>query len=91
MLPAEIKHGRVSMLAVAGYLGSRAGTASGNIGLPGIFCIHPLNGFTLPHLPPTGTCIVAFIGFLELAVSYTSPRSSPLHLQRRYRLCWDTF
>ena len=67
----ELKHGRISMLAVAGYLTQEAG-----IRLPGDIDYHGTsfesipNGFAaLSAIPAAGLAqIVLFIGFLELGV-----------------------
>ena len=67
----ELKHGRICMLAMAGYL-----TAESGIRLPGLisydgttFADIP-NGFAaLGAIPSAGLAqIIAFIGFLEIAV-----------------------
>ncbi|GAX21258.1 hypothetical protein FisN_1Lh087 [Fistulifera solaris] len=67
----EIKHGRICMLAVAGYLTTEAG-----IRLPGLisydgtsFADIPSGFDALSAVPAAGiTQILAFIGFLEIAV-----------------------
>lgn len=67
----EIKHGRICMLAVAGYLTTEAG-----IRLPGLisydgtsFADIPSGFDALSAVPAAGiTQILAFVGFLEIAV-----------------------
>jgi Chlorophyll A-B binding protein len=67
----EIKHGRICMLAVAGYLTQEAGVRlPGDIDYSGLAFADVPNGFkALTTIQPAGIGqIVAFIGFLELAV-----------------------
>jgi hypothetical protein len=67
----EIKHGRVSMLAVAGYLVQEAGIRlPGDIDYSGLAFSDVPNGFpALTTISKAGLLqIVAFVGFLELAV-----------------------
>jgi hypothetical protein len=67
----EIKHGRISMLAVAGYLIQEAGIRlPGNIDNSGLAFADVPNGFgALTTISGVGVAqIIAFIGFLELAV-----------------------
>lgn len=67
----ELKHGRISMLAVVGYLVVESGTRlPGNIDLAGTSFESIPNGFAaLAAIPQSGLAqIVAFIGLLELAV-----------------------
>ena len=67
----ELKHGRISMLAVAGYLVQEAGIRlPGDIDLSGKAFADVPNGFAaLSTISAVGIAqIVAFIGFLELAV-----------------------
>jgi hypothetical protein len=67
----EIKHGRISMLAVAGYLVQEAGIRlPGDIDYSGTSFASIPNGFgALDAISGAGIAqIVAFIGFLELAV-----------------------
>jgi hypothetical protein len=67
----EIKHGRISMLAVAGYLVQEAGIRlPGDIDYSGTSFESIPNGFAaLSAIPSAGLAqIVLFIGFLELAV-----------------------
>ena len=67
----EIKHGRISMLAVVGYLTTEAGNRlSGDIDFSGTSFESIPSGFAaLTAIPPEGLAqIVAFIGFLELFV-----------------------
>mmetsp|Transcript_37490 Transcript_37490/g.43641 ORF Transcript_37490/g.43641 Transcript_37490/m.43641 type:complete len:197 (-) Transcript_37490:60-650(-) len=67
----ELKHGRVSMLAVVGYLVQEAGIRlPGNIDLSGTSFADIPNGFAaLSKIPGPGTIqLVALIGLLELGV-----------------------
>jgi hypothetical protein len=67
----EIKHGRISMLAVVGYLISAAGIRlPGDIDFSGTsFASIPAGFPALTAIPKAGLLqIVAFVGFLELAV-----------------------
>ena len=67
----EIKHGRISMLAIAGYLGVEAGwRLPGDISFDGPAFADIPNGFAaLSAIPGAGLAqIIAFIGFLEVAV-----------------------
>ncbi|EEC50684.1 protein fucoxanthin chlorophyll a/c protein [Phaeodactylum tricornutum CCAP 1055/1] len=67
----EIKHGRISMLAVAGYLAQEAGwRLGGDIALDGTKFADIPNGFAaLSAIPQAGLIqIIAFIGFLETSV-----------------------
>lgn len=67
----ELKHGRISMLAVAGYLAQEAGwRLPGNIDYSGLKFADVPNGFAaLTTISGAGIAqIVAFIGFLEVAV-----------------------
>ena len=67
----EIKHGRISMLAVAGYLVQEAGVRlPGNIDFAGTSFASIPNGFgALEVIPGAGLAqLFAFVGFLELAV-----------------------
>ena len=67
----EIKHGRISMLAVVGYLVAENGIRlPGNIDYSGTTFASIPNGFgALDAISGAGIAqIVAFIGFLELAV-----------------------
>ena len=67
----EIKHGRISMLAVVGYLVAESGTRlPGDIDFSGTSFESIPNGFgALNAIPAAGLAqIIAFIGFLELAV-----------------------
>jgi hypothetical protein len=67
----ELKHGRISMLAIVGHL-----VTTGNVRLPGDIDFHgtsfadiPSGLAALEKIPPAGIAqIVAFIGFLELFV-----------------------
>jgi Chlorophyll A-B binding protein len=67
----EIKHGRISMLAVVGYLVAEAGIRlPGDIDYSGTSFASIPNGFAaLTTISGAGIAqIIAFIGFLELAV-----------------------
>jgi hypothetical protein len=67
----EIKHGRISMLAVAGYLITAAGVRlPGDIDFAGDkFADIPAGFPALSAMPAAGLAqIIAFIGFLELAI-----------------------
>ena len=67
----EVKHGRIAMLAVAGYLSCEAGWRwGGDIDLAGTPFTDIPNGFAaLSAIPSAGLAqIIAFIGFLEIAV-----------------------
>jgi hypothetical protein len=67
----EIKHGRISMLAVVGYLVAEAGVRlPGNIDYAGTTFASIPNGFgALDAISGAGLAqIFAFVGFLELAV-----------------------
>ena len=67
----EIKHGRISMLAVVGYLVQEAGIRlPGNVDYSGLKFADVPNGFSaLTTISGAGIAqIVAFIGFLELGV-----------------------
>ena len=67
----EIKHGRIAMLATAGYLTCEAGyRLGGTIDIAGTPFTDIPNGFAaLSAIPSAGLAqIVAFIGFLEIAV-----------------------
>jgi hypothetical protein len=67
----EIKHGRISMLAVVGYLVAEAGVRlPGDIDFSGTTFASIPNGFAAFNaIPGAGIAqLVAFIGFLELAV-----------------------
>jgi hypothetical protein len=67
----EIKHGRICMLAVAGYLVQEAGVRlPGDINFSGLAFADVPNGFkAITTIGGPGIAqIIAFIGFLELAV-----------------------
>ena len=67
----EIKHGRICMLAVAGYLVQEAGIRlPGNIDYAGTSFESIPNGFAaLSAIPQAGLLqLIGFVGFLELAV-----------------------
>ncbi|KAL7580820.1 hypothetical protein ACA910_001097 [Epithemia clementina (nom. ined.)] len=67
----ELKHGRISMLAIAGYLTAEAGIRlPGTIDYAGTTFESIPNGFAaLKAVPAAGIAqIVAFVGFLEISV-----------------------
>ena len=67
----EIKHGRISMLAVVGYLVAESGIRlPGDIEFSGTSFESIPNGFAaINAIPAAGLAqIIAFVGFLELAV-----------------------
>lgn len=67
----ELKHGRISMLAIVGHMVTAAGVRiPGDIDLQGTsFSSIPAGIGALSKIPPTGIAqIVTFIGFLELFV-----------------------
>mmetsp|Transcript_33195 Transcript_33195/g.37744 ORF Transcript_33195/g.37744 Transcript_33195/m.37744 type:complete len:230 (+) Transcript_33195:203-892(+) len=67
----ELKHGRISMLAVVGYLIQEAGVRlPGNIDYSGTSFSDIRNGFAaFQDIPSGGVAqLVLFVGFLELAV-----------------------
>ena len=67
----ELKHGRISMLAVVGYLVAEAGVRlPGDIDYHGTSFASIPNGFAaIQAIPSAGIAqLVAFIGFLELGV-----------------------
>merc|ERR1711957_1070050 len=67
----EIKHGRISMLAVVGYLVTEAGVRlPGSIDTAGTKFADIPSGFdAISAIPSAGLAqLVAFVGFLELAV-----------------------
>jgi hypothetical protein len=72
----EIKHGRISMLAVAGYLTAEAGfRLPGDIDFSGLAFTSVPNGFgALDAIPTAGLIqLFAFISFLETAVMKDIP------------------
>jgi hypothetical protein len=72
----EIKHGRISMLAVAGYLTAEAGfRLPGDIDYSGLSFADVPNGFgALSTISSAGLLqLFAFIGFLEIAVMKDLP------------------
>lgn len=76
----ELKHGRICMLAVLGYLVQEAGwRLPGNIDQSGLKFADVPNGFAaLTTIQPAGIAqIVAFIGALELAGWKQAPGSFP--------------
>ncbi|CAM9633474.1 unnamed protein product [Discosporangium mesarthrocarpum] len=93
----EIKHGRISMLAVAGHLVAQ------NYRLPGMlsnsenlsFADMPNGVAAIFKLPPFGLLqIVAFIGFLELAVMKNVEGSFPGDMTlggNPFQKQWDRF
>jgi hypothetical protein len=76
----ELKHGRICMLAVLGYLVQEAGwRLPGNIDYSGLKFSDVPNGFAaLTTIQPAGIAqIVGFIGLLELAGWKQAPGSFP--------------
>ena len=79
----EIKHGRISMLAVVGYLVTEAGIRlPGDIDYSGTSFASIPGGFdALSAVPDNGlNQIVAFIGFLELFVMKDIPGTGNEHI-----------
>ena len=92
----EIKHGRISMLAVLGHI-----VTTGGVRLPGDIDFHGTSFDSIPSglaalsvVPQAGLLqIVAFIGFLELAVMKDLVGSDLVGDFRNdaFDLGWDTF
>lgn len=92
----ELKHGRVSMLAVLGHI-----VTSSNVRLPGDIDYHgtafdsiPTGLAALSAVPPSGLLqIFAFIGFLELVVmkDITGGEFVGDFRNNAFDLGWDTF
>lgn len=92
----ELKHGRVSMLAVLGHI-----VTSSNVRLPGDIDFHgtafdsiPTGLAALSAVPPSGLLqIFAFIGFLELVVmkDITGGEFVGDFRNNAFDLGWDTF
>jgi hypothetical protein len=92
----EIKHGRVAMIAVAGYLTAEAGFRfPGDIALDGTTFADIPNGFAaFGALPTAGLVqIIAFIGYLECGVMKDITGGEfPGDLRNNYiDFGWDTF
>ena len=92
----EIKHGRISMLAVVGYLVAENGIRlPGDIDYSGTSFASIPNGFdALTTISGAGIAqIVAFIGFLELAVmkDITGGEFVGDFRNDAFDLGWDTF
>lgn len=92
----ELKHGRIAMLATAGYLSCEAGwRLGGDISLDGTSFADIPNGFAaLSAIPSAGLAqIVAFIGFLEVAVMKDITGGEfPGDFRNNYiDFGWDTF
>ena len=92
----EIKHGRISMLAVVGYLVAEAGIRlPGNIDYSGLAFADVPNGFAAFNtIQGAGIAqLVAFIGFLELAVmkDITGGEFVGDFRNDAFDLGWDTF
>jgi hypothetical protein len=92
----EIKHGRISMLAVVGYLVAEAGVRlPGNIDYSGTTFASIPNGFgAIDAIPSAGLAqLVAFVGFLELAVmkDITGGEFVGDFRNEAFDLGWDTF
>jgi len=78
----ELKHGRIAMLAVVGYIATATGNRlPGNLDLSGTKFADIDSGFkALAEIPAAGLCqILFFIGLLETSVS--------IHLMRRMCVC----
>jgi hypothetical protein len=79
----EVKHGRISMLAVAGYLTAESGTRlPGDISYSGPAFADVPNGFgALDAVPSAGIAqILAFIGLLEVAFMKDVPGTGNEHV-----------
>merc|ERR1712176_1640455 len=92
----EIKHGRISMLAVVGYLITDAGVRiPGNIDLSGTKFSDIGSGFeALDDLPAGGLAqLAAVVGFLEIAVmkDWTGEAFPGDFRNNFFDLGWDTF
>eukprot|EP00522_Entomoneis_paludosa_P006155 CAMPEP_0172444864 /NCGR_PEP_ID=MMETSP1065-20121228/4859_1 /TAXON_ID=265537 /ORGANISM="Amphiprora paludosa, Strain CCMP125" /LENGTH=197 /DNA_ID=CAMNT_0013195577 /DNA_START=21 /DNA_END=614 /DNA_ORIENTATION=+ len=92
----ELKHGRIAMIAVAGYLSAEAGYRfDGDIAIGGPAFADIPNGFAaLSAIPSAGFWqIIAFIGFLEVAVMKDIVGGEfPGDLRNDYiDFGWDTF
>ena len=93
----ELKHGRIAMLAVVGWLVQESGTRlGGDIDLSGLKFADIPNGYAaLETIPYAGKLqIFAFIGFLEVFVmrDVTGTAEFPGDLRNGYfDLGWDTF
>jgi len=94
----ELKHGRVSMLAVVGYLVQEAGVRlPGNIDTSGTSFASIRNGFAaFNDMPALGVAqLVAFVGFLELFVmkdiTGTGEFVGDFRNDGAFDLGWDTF
>lgn len=94
----EIKHGRICMLAVVGYLVTEAGIRlPGNIDYAGTKFADIPSGFdALSAIPEAGlNQLVAFVGFLELFVMRDIPGTGNEHIgdfrNGALDYGWDTF
>lgn len=93
----ELKHGRVSMLAVVGYLVQEAGIRlPGDIDYSGTAFSDIRNGFAaFKDIPSGGIAqLVLFVGFLELAVMKDITRTGEFPGDFRnesFDLGWDSF
>lgn len=79
----ELKHGRISMLAVLGYLTAESGTRlPGDIDYHGTSFASIPNGFAaLKAIPQAGLVqIVSFIAFLEISVMKDIPGTGNEHI-----------
>lgn len=92
----ELKHGRISMLAVVGYLVQEAGIRlPGNIDYSGLAFADIPNGFAAFNtISSAGIAqLVVFIGFLELAImkDITGGEFVGDFRNDAFDLGWDTF
>lgn len=93
----ELKHGRIAMLAVVGYIATICGNRlPGNIDLSGTKFADIPSGFAaLAAIPPAGLCqLLFFIGLLETSFmrDWTGTGESVGDFRNKYiDFGWDTF
>jgi len=92
----ELKHGRISMLAVVGYLVQEAGIRlPGNIDYSGTSFSSIKNGFAaFKDIPSGGLAqLILFVGFLELAImkDITGGEFPGDFRNESFDLGWDSF